>query len=85
MAEVTQVAFQLDTSAVETLDALAAETSVSRASLLRTAVAELLARRREAAIDAALARGYGDHRPANEEDAWAELSKEGLAAADLDW
>lgn len=85
MAEVTQVAFQLDTAAVETLDALAAETSVSRASLLRTAVAELLARRREAAIDGALERGYGDHRPDNEEDAWAELSKEGLAAADLDW
>lgn len=85
MAQVTQVAFQMDSAAVETLDALAAETSVSRASLLRTAVAELLARRREAAIDAALASGYGDVHPGEEQVAWAERSKEGLATADLDW
>lgn len=85
MAKITQVAFQLDAAAVSELDALATEAAVSRASVLRTAVAELLSRHREAAIDAALERGYGHHPPSEEEAAWSELSREGLAAADLDW
>lgn len=53
--------------------------------MLRTAVAELLARRREAAIEVELERGYGLNPPGEEEVAWAELSRNGLAAADLDW
>lgn len=56
----------------------------SRAEALRTAVGEMLARRREAKIDAELAAGYGG-RPPGQQDAWAKLSVEGLTAADLDW
>lgn len=57
----------------------------SRAEVLRTAVNEIPARRREAEIDAELAAGYGAAPSAQEDEAWAELSVEGLKAADLDW
>lgn len=85
MGKLTQVAFQLDAATVSEVDALATEAAVSRASVLRTAVAELLARRREAAIDAELERGYEKHPPGEEQVAWAEVSREGLTAAHLDW
>ncbi len=85
MANVTQVAFQLDNESLRRVDALAATTSRSRAHVLRTAVHELLRAQREAAIDAHLAAGYGAEPPGPELDAWAELSIEGLRDADLDW
>lgn len=85
MAGVTQVAFQLDDESLLRLDELAAGASSSRAEILRIAVREMLARHREAAIDAQLAAGYDAKPPGPEVDAWAELSIEGLAAADLDW
>lgn len=85
MADVTQIAFQLDNESLREVDVLAATASSSRAEVLRTAVRELLSRHREAAIDAQLAAGYGARPPGSEEAAWAELSIEGLRAADLDW
>ncbi|MGQ0779263.1 MAG: hypothetical protein ACT4NY_33425 [Pseudonocardiales bacterium] len=57
----------------------------SRAEVLRAAVSEMLARRRETKIDAELAAGYGAALPTQEDEAWADLSVEGLKAADLDW
>lgn len=85
MSNVTQVAFQIDNDTLSEIDALVSSEFPSRAEVLRTAVHEMLARRREAAIDAALIAGYGVHPPAQEDQAWAELSVEGLQAADLDW
>jgi predicted transcriptional regulator len=85
MANVTQVAFQLDNESLRRIDELAATTSSSRAKVLRGAVRELLNKHREAAIDAQLAAGYAAKAPGPEENAWAELSVEGLQAADLDW
>lgn len=85
MANVTQIAFQLDDASLRELDALAATESSSRAAVLRIAVHELLRRQRDAAIDAQLAAGYGAAPPGPEIDAWAELSVEGLREADLDW
>lgn len=57
----------------------------SRAEVLRTAVHEFMARRREVEIDTALAAGYGMQPPGPDAEAWAELSVEGLETADLDW
>jgi len=85
MAAVTQVAFQLDDESLRQLDELAAAQSSSRAHVLRTAVHELLVARREAAIDAQLAAGYGAQPPSVEDEAWAQSSLDGLRAADLDW
>ncbi len=85
MADVTQIAFQLDNESLREVDAVAAAASSSRAAVLRTAIHELLRGRREAAIDAQLAAGYGAQPPEPEFDAWAELSIEGLRDADLEW
>ncbi|MGH8575226.1 MAG: hypothetical protein ACREX8_22050 [Gammaproteobacteria bacterium] len=85
MSKVTQVAFQIDNETLRLVDAVASRESHSRAEVLRTAVREMLARRHEAEIDAELASGYGVQPPAREEDAWADLSVDGLQAADLDW
>ncbi len=85
MKLVTQVAFQLDHQSLRQVDELAAAESSSRAHILRTAVRELLMTRRDASIDAQLTAGYGVLPPGPQEDAWAELSLDGLRAADLDW
>lgn len=85
MSKVTQVAFQLDNETLSEIDALVSAEFSSRAEVLRTAVSEMLARRREVKIDAKLAAGYGVAPPAREDEAWADLSIEGLRAADLDW
>lgn len=85
MGVAIQVAFQLDDVALAELDALAAASSASRAEVLRTAVREYLSRRREDAIEAQLAAGYGAVPPGADELALADLAIEGLAAGDLDW
>jgi len=85
MSSVTQVAFQLDSSSVVELDKIAADRSSSRAEVLRTAVRELLARHREASIDAQLAAGYGVRPPDAESTALADVSIDGLQSTDLDW
>jgi predicted transcriptional regulator len=85
MPSVTQVAFQLDTESLRRIDELAASESSSRAAILRAAVRALLHQRREAEIDEQLAAGYAADPPAPSEEGFAELSVEGLRAADLDW
>ncbi len=85
MSDLTQVAFQLDNESLAMLDALAAEESHSRAEVLRVAVREFLARRREEKIEAQLATGYGRRPPGPEDDALADLSVEGLRAGHLNW
>ncbi|HEY0813754.1 MAG TPA: ribbon-helix-helix domain-containing protein [Pseudonocardia sp.] len=83
---VSQVAFQLDLARLAEIDVLVKEKVFrSRAEALRTAVDEFVARRREERIDAELAAGYGARPPGAEEQAWAELSVEGLRTADLEW
>jgi predicted transcriptional regulator len=85
MADVTQVAFQLDNESLRRIDELAAAQSSSRAQVLRSAVSTLLMAHREAAIDAQLAAGYGEKPAGAEEEGWAATSLDGLQAADLDW
>lgn len=85
MADITQIAFQLDNESLRAVDEVAKATSRSRAAVLRSAVHELLRAERETAIDARLAAGYGAVPPGPEAGAWAELSIEGLRDADLDW
>jgi predicted transcriptional regulator len=85
MSTVTRVAFALDNESLRRIDELAAARSCSRSEVLRDAVRELLRRQREAAIDEQLADGYAAKPPGPEERAWAELSLEGVRAADLDW
>lgn len=86
MSVVTQVAFQIDNERLRAIDALVERREFrSRAEVLRTAVREFLARRRDAEIDVQLAAGYGVQPPGVEDEAWAEVSIEGLEAADLDW
>lgn len=86
MADVTQVAFQLDNVQLAEIDELVADREFrSRAEALRAVVAEFLHRRREERIDAQLEAGYRAHPQGAEEDAWAEVSIRGLKAADLDW
>ncbi len=87
MADVTQVAFQLDNDSLAALDEVAAAMSHSRAEVLRIAVREMLARRREADIDARLAAGYGAGGPISEDEqsGLAEASVDALRSADLDW
>lgn len=86
MSDVTQIAFQVDNERLAEIDELVSEHVFrSRAEAMRAAVAEFLVRRREARIDAQLEAGYRAHPPGEEEKAWAELSVEGLRAADLDW
>lgn len=86
MSGSTQVAFQIDDERLAEIDALVAAAEFkSRAEALRAAVAELLARRREARIDAQLAAGYAVVPPGPEDDVWAEASRDGLRAANLEW
>jgi len=85
MANVTQVAFQLDNESLRKIDELAAAQSSSRAQVLRSAVSTLLTAHREAAIDSQLAAGYGAKPAGAEEEGWADASLDGLQAADLDW
>jgi len=58
MGEVKQIAFQLDAESLAAVDSLTPNEFASRAAVLREAVHDWLARRREAAIDEALATGY---------------------------
>jgi len=85
MRDVTQVGFQLDDESLAELDALASRDALSRAEMLRTAVRDFLARKREDDIDARLAAGYRDVPPSIEEDEMAEVSLLGLRAGQLDW
>lgn len=86
MSGVTQVAFQVDNERLAEIDRLVQDKEFrSRAEALRAAVAEFLAHRRETWIDAQLDAGYRAHPPGAEETAWANISVEGLRAADLDW
>lgn len=85
MSDATQIAFQLDNESLRQIDELASARSWSRAKVLRVAVNELLATRRETAIDAQLAAGYGARPPGAEEGAWADASVDALRTADLDW
>jgi len=83
MGSSTQVAFQLDDASLASIDAIAAGESCSRAEVLRTAVREMLRRRREEEIDRQLAAGYAAVPETAEELAFAEVSRKGLKAADL--
>lgn len=86
MSEATQVAFQIDNQRLAEIDGLVSDHEFrSRAEALRAAVGEFLAHRREARIDAQLEAGYAAVPPGPEDDAWAEASREGLRAADLEW
>ncbi len=85
MSDVTQVAFQLDNTSLREVDKLVATEFPSRAEAFRTAVHEMLRTRRERAIDAQLAAGYGTQPPGGEVKAWADTSIEGLRASELDW
>ncbi len=85
MPGATQIAFQLDNESLRQVDELAAARSWSRAEVLRVAVSEMLATRREAMIDAQLAAGYGAQPADAEQEAWAEASVDALRTADLDW
>lgn len=74
---------------LQALDSLAAidELAVgrSRAALLRAAVHEYLARRREEQVDDQLARGLRRRAAGGEELGTASASARGLAASNLDW
>lgn len=85
MGNVTQIAFQIDDDALAELDREAHRRAVSRAEVLRLAVRRFLAAQREADIDARLAAGYGEVPLDGAEDVLADVSLEGLVAADLDW
>jgi Arc/MetJ-type ribon-helix-helix transcriptional regulator len=85
MGNVKQVAFQIDTESLAAIDALTPSEFSSRAEVIRVAIQDWLARRREEAVDAALAKGYGIAPPGAEEDSWADRSLEGLEASSLDW
>lgn len=85
MSDVTQIAFQIDNESLAVLDEVAEHEAQPRAQVLRTAVREFLMRKREEEIEARLIAGYADHPPGAEEDAFAEVSVEGLQAARLDW
>jgi predicted transcriptional regulator len=85
MPNVTQVAFQLDNESLRRIDELAVAGCSSRAEVLRGAVRAFLNTHREAAIDDQLAAGYAAVPPGPEENSWAELSVDGVRAADLDW
>ncbi|MDN5931477.1 MAG: ribbon-helix-helix protein, CopG family [Pseudonocardia sp.] len=86
MSDVTQVAFQVDNERLAEIDALVQDKEFrSRAEALRAAVAEFLARRREARIDAQLEAGYAAVPQGPEDDVWAEAGRDGLRAADLEW
>ncbi len=85
MVDVTQVAFQIDNDSLAEVDREAQRRAVPRAEVLRLAVRRFLAAQREADIDAQLAAGYGVQPVERSEDAYADLSLEGLVAADLDW
>lgn len=85
MGRVTQVAFQLDDDDLGEIDNVASQQSLARAEVLRIAVRAFLAQRREAEIEARLIAGYGDRPPGREDEELAEVSLDGLRAADLDW
>lgn len=83
MSDVTQVAFQLDNDSLAAVDELAA--GRPRAALLRAAVHQYLAVRRERQVDAELARGYDAEPPGDDVLGMAAASSRGLAASGLDW
>lgn len=85
MERVKQVAFQIDTESLAAIDALTPTEYPSRAEVIRVAVHEWLGRRRDEAVDAALARGYAISPEGKDADLWAERSLEGLEASQLDW
>jgi Arc/MetJ-type ribon-helix-helix transcriptional regulator len=86
MSDSTQVAFQVENDRLAEIDNMVATHRYrSRAEALRAAVAEFVGRRREEEIDAQLAAGYALHPPGAEEEAWADASADGFAAAKLDW
>lgn len=85
MGKVTQVAFQIDNDSLAEVDREARRRAVPRAEVLRLAVRGFLAAQREVDIDARLAAGYGVAPVEAAEDVLADLSLEGLVAADLDW
>lgn len=86
MTDNTQVAFQITDEDLMELDAAVPGEYPSRAAVLRAAVGEWLARRRQAAIDAALERGYGD---VPEDVAMtaglSAVATRALAEAELEW
>ncbi len=85
MSKTIQVAFKLSAADLDAVDALVPAHHDSRAAALRSAVRELLRRRRDEAIEDALETGYRDVPPTAEEARWAETSVEGLAGADVEW
>lgn len=85
MADVTQIAFQIDNGSLAEIDSLVAARYRSRAEVVRIAVHDWLALRRAEQVDAALEKGYGVQPPGDEENSWAELSIEGLRVGELDW
>lgn len=85
MSTAIQVAFQVDAASLAAIDSLATQQRQSRAEVLRSAVHDYLAKRREDEVDAAFLAGYAAVPPGAEEDALARRSVAGLQAADLDW
>lgn len=85
MGQSIQVAFMLPAELLHEVDELVPGEYRSRADVLRHAVAALMEHRRQTGIDAALERGYAAVPGGEPEAAWADLSLEGLAGADLDW
>ncbi|CAN5254873.1 hypothetical protein BH20ACT5_BH20ACT5_03730 [soil metagenome] len=85
MAGSTQIAFQIDDVTLAEIDAMVADRYRSRAEVIRLAVHAWLAARHEEQVEERLALGYQVVPAGTAEDEWAELSVEGLKAADLDW
>gem|GEM_PF-6917905 len=85
MEKVKQIAFQIDIDALREIDAFKGREFGSRAEVIRAAVHEWLARRRNEEVDKALAKGYDAVPQADEEQVWADISLEGLQDAKLDW
>ena len=84
MSEVTQVAFQLPTSALAEIDRAVPERFPSRAAALRKAVSDLVWQLEQERIDAALEAGYSAVPQGAEERGWAEVAVEGLGKGSLD-
>ncbi len=81
----TQVAFQLPDEDLAAIDALVPDPFSSRAEALRAAVKLWLRDIEERRIDAALAAGYQVLPPGREEEQWAEISRQAVDGARLDW
>lgn len=86
MADVIQIAFQINDDDLERVDSYIPDQYPSRAAALREAVTEWLERRRRAEIDLALERGYDDV-PEDKEivEGLTSSSTEALAGAHLEW